>query len=42
MTMRGLYALPAGVDFAAETVRGLLEHFRDRPPEALAQAGVEG
>lgn len=38
--MKGLYFLPPGVDFAAEAVRGLLERFRDRPPEALAQATV--
>ena len=38
MTPRGLYALPPGVDFAAETARGLVERFRGQPPEALAQA----
>lgn len=40
MTPNGLYSLPPGVDFAAETARGLVERFRGQPPEALAQATV--
>lgn len=40
MMIGGLYALPPGVDFAAETVRGLLDRFRQRPPEAIAQTTV--
>ena len=32
--MRGLYALPPGVDFADAFVRGLLERKADQPPEA--------
>lgn len=35
--LSGLYALPPGVDFAAELVAGLLDRFRDQPPEALAR-----
>lgn len=35
--MRGLYALPAGADFARDFVAGLLARFRDQPPEALAE-----
>ncbi|MEE2860233.1 MAG: double-strand break repair protein AddB [Pseudomonadota bacterium] len=38
--MRGLYALPPGVDFAACFVRGLLERMKDQPPEALARVTV--
>ncbi|HRO15874.1 MAG TPA: hypothetical protein PLL33_12695, partial [Paracoccus sp. (in: a-proteobacteria)] len=35
--MRGLYALPAGVDFAAEVVAGLRTHLAGRPPEDMAR-----
>ena len=38
--MRGLYALPCGVDYAAEFVRGLLERFRGRPPQDLARVTI--
>ena len=38
--MRGLYALPPGVDFAAEVVSGLLARMHDRPPEALATVTI--
>lgn len=38
--MRGLYALPPGVDFAAELVAGLLARMQDRPPEALAAVTI--
>ncbi|WP_408592955.1 double-strand break repair protein AddB [Paracoccus marcusii] len=38
--MRGLYALPPGVDFADAFVRGLLERMADQPPEALAGVTV--
>ena len=34
--MRGLYALPPGVDFAAEVVAGLVARMADRPPETMA------
>ena len=42
MTMRGLYALPPGVDFGAELVRGLLSRMAGRPPEALAAVTIYG
>ncbi|WP_411839547.1 double-strand break repair protein AddB [Paracoccus sp. ME4] len=38
--MRGLYALPSGVDFAECFVQGLLERMADQPPEALARVTV--
>ncbi|MDN5569461.1 MAG: double-strand break repair protein AddB, partial [Paracoccus sp. (in: a-proteobacteria)] len=38
--MRGLYALPPGVNFADEFVRGLLDRMKDHPPEALARVTV--
>ena len=38
--MRGLYALPPGVDFADAFVQGLLERMADQPPEALAGVTV--
>ena len=38
--MRGLYALPPGVDFAACFVRGLLERMKDQSPEALPRVTV--
>ncbi|TJZ92342.1 double-strand break repair protein AddB [Paracoccus gahaiensis] len=38
--MRGLYALPPGVDFAEGFVQGLLARMRDQPPEALARVTV--
>ena len=38
--MRGLYALPPGVDFAGEVVRGLRDRMVDRPPEALASVTI--
>ncbi|PCD76600.1 double-strand break repair protein AddB [Pseudothioclava arenosa] len=37
MTRATLFALPPGVDFAAELVRGLIDRYRDRPPEELAR-----
>lgn len=37
MSFRGLYALPPGVDFAAECVAGLVERMAGRPPEAMAR-----
>lgn len=40
--MNGLYALPPGVDFAAEVVAGLLDRMRDRPPEAMAAVTIYG
>ena len=38
--VHGLFALPAGVDFAREFVRGLLTRMRDQPPEALARVTI--
>ena len=38
--MNNIFALPAGVDFATELVRGLRERFAGQPPEAMAQATV--
>ncbi|TGN60074.1 double-strand break repair protein AddB, partial [Paracoccus liaowanqingii] len=38
--IRGLYALPPGVDFAEGFVQGLLARMRDQPPEALARVTV--
>ncbi|MFN3525113.1 MAG: double-strand break repair protein AddB [Paracoccus sp. (in: a-proteobacteria)] len=38
--LSGLYALPPGVDFADEFVRGLLARFADQPPQALARVTV--
>ncbi|ARJ69552.1 double-strand break repair protein AddB [Paracoccus contaminans] len=38
--MRGLYALPPGVDFAAEVVRGLQARMAPRPPEAMASVTI--
>ena len=38
--MQGLYALPPGVDFAAELVRGLRDRMADRPPEAMAAVTI--
>jgi ATP-dependent helicase/nuclease subunit B len=35
--MDNIFALPCGVDFATELVRGLAERFAGRPPEAMAQ-----
>ena len=35
-----VFALPCGVDFATELVRGLVERFAGQPPEAMAQAIV--
>ena len=35
--MDSIFALPCGVDFATELVRGLRERFADQPPEAMAQ-----
>lgn len=37
MTRATLFALPPGVDFAAELVRGLMDRYRGRPPEDLAR-----
>lgn len=37
---RGLYALPPGVDFAAEFAAGLLARMTDQPPEALARVTI--
>lgn len=36
----GLYALPPGVDFAAEFVAGLHKRMRDHPPEAMARVTI--
>ncbi|MCF3974395.1 double-strand break repair protein AddB [Paracoccus salsus] len=36
----GLFALPPGVDFAAEFVAGLLRRMSDRPPEAIARVTI--
>jgi double-strand break repair protein AddB len=38
--MDNIFALPCGVDFATELVRGLVERFAGQPPEAMAQATV--
>ncbi|CAM3199872.1 double-strand break repair protein AddB [Paracoccus nototheniae] len=38
--MRGLYALPPGVDFAECFVQGLLARMADQPPEALARVTI--
>ena len=38
--MHGLYALPPGVDFAAEVVRGLQARMAPRPPEAMASVTI--
>lgn len=38
--LSGLYALPPGVDFADEFVRGLLARFAGQPPQALARVTV--
>ncbi|MEO1909355.1 MAG: double-strand break repair protein AddB [Paracoccus sp. (in: a-proteobacteria)] len=38
--MRGLYALPPGVHFAREFVRGLLDRMAGQPPEALARVTI--
>ncbi|MBM3605285.1 MAG: double-strand break repair protein AddB [Alphaproteobacteria bacterium] len=38
--MRGLYALPSGVDFADCFVQGLLARMKGQPPEALARVTV--
>ena len=38
--MRGLYALPPGVDFAGEVVRGLRDRMADRPPEVMASVTI--
>ncbi|MFM2351128.1 MAG: hypothetical protein RIR04_2094, partial [Pseudomonadota bacterium] len=38
--MDNIFALPPGVDFATELVRGLVERFAGQPPEAMAQATV--
>jgi inactivated superfamily I helicase len=35
--MDKIFALPPGVDFATELVRGLRERFAGQPPEAMAQ-----
>ena len=35
--MNKIFALPVGVDFATELVRGLMERFADHPSEAMAQ-----
>ena len=40
--MQGLYALPPGVDFAGEVVRGLLDRMGHLPPEALAGVTIYG
>lgn len=40
--MQGLYALPPGVDFGTEVVRGLLSRMEGRPPEALASVIIYG
>ncbi|MDP5306966.1 double-strand break repair protein AddB [Paracoccus spongiarum] len=36
----GLFALPPGVDFAAEFVRGLVARMADQPPEAMARITI--
>lgn len=36
----GLFALPPGVDFAAEFVRGFLDRMAGQPPEAIARATI--
>lgn len=38
--LRGLYALPPGVDFADCFVQGLLTRMRGQPPEALARVTI--
>ena len=38
--LSGLYALPAGVDFAAAFADGLIARMAARPPEALAQVTI--
>ena len=38
--LSGLYALPAGVDFAAAFADGLIARMAGRPPEALAQVTI--
>lgn len=38
--LSGLYALPPGIDFAQEFVRGLLDRFADQPPQALARVTI--
>ena len=35
--MANIFALPPGVDFATELVRGLVDRFATRPPEEMAQ-----
>ena len=39
--LRGLFTLPPGADFAAETVAGLIARMARRPPEAMARV-IEG
>ncbi len=38
--MRGLFTLPPGVDFAAETVAGLIARMAGRPPEEMARVTI--
>ncbi|MDO5647097.1 double-strand break repair protein AddB [Paracoccus sp. (in: a-proteobacteria)] len=38
--LRGLYALPPGVDFATEFVAGLLDRMAGQPPESLARVTI--
>jgi double-strand break repair protein AddB len=38
--LRGLYALPPGVNFAEEFVRGLMARMAGQPPEALARTTI--
>ncbi|MRX49838.1 double-strand break repair protein AddB [Paracoccus sp. S-4012] len=40
MSFSGLYALPPGVDFAAETVAGLIDRMAGQPPEAMARVSL--
>ena len=35
--MGSLHALPCGVDFPAELVRGLIARMAEEPPEAMAR-----
>lgn len=36
----GLFALPPGIDFAGEFVRGFLHRMQDQPPEMIARATI--
>ncbi|MDO5621631.1 MAG: double-strand break repair protein AddB [Paracoccus sp. (in: a-proteobacteria)] len=38
--MKGVYALPPGVDFASELVAGLLDRMQGQPPEVLARVTI--